>query len=185
MPTPYALQPRNVRYNMGVNAGVLLRAFDVESGAARREDIIGATDGPVRFVAKPRFADLGAGVGNCPRNVREMKLLKDWEARLTGAFVSADTAASRGLIALCDAQEGHLVPRAQIDPGDFDDLWLVFDYGPAPGHYAIHMRNVLSTGGLQVRAQDRENARWPFEFTAHYLADNVGGAVFEVWIGGS
>ena len=28
MPTPFALQPRNVRYNMGVNAGVLLRAFD-------------------------------------------------------------------------------------------------------------------------------------------------------------
>ena len=76
------------------------------------------------------------------------------------------------------------MPRAQIDPGDFDDLWLVFDYGPAPGHYAIHMRNVLSTGGLQVRAQDRENARWPFEFTAHYLADAVDGAVFEVWIAG-
>ena len=72
MPTPYALQPRNVRHNMGINAGVLLRAFDVESGVARREDIIGATDGPVRFVAKPRFTDLGAGVGNCPRNVREI-----------------------------------------------------------------------------------------------------------------
>ena len=183
MPTPYALQPRNVRYNMGVNAGVLLRAFDVESGAARREDIIGATDGPVRFVAKPRFADLGAGVGNCPRNVREMKLLKDWEARLTGAFVSADTAASRGLIALCDAQEGHLVPRAQLELRDFDDLWLVFDYGPAPGHYAIRLRNALSTGGLQVRTQDRENARWPFEYTAHYSLEEVGVAPFEVWIG--
>ena len=179
------MQPRNVRHNMGINAGVLLRAFDVGTGVARREDIIGATDGPVRFVAKPRFTDLGAGVGNCPRNAREMKLLKDWEVRLTGAFISADTAASRGLIALCDAREGRLVPRARVDLRDFDDLWLVFDYGPAPGHYAIRMRNALSTGGFQVRAQDRENARWPFEFTAHYSLDDVDGAVFEVWVGES
>ena len=185
MPTPYALQPRNVRHNMGINAGVLLRAFDVAGGAARREDIIGATDGPVRFVAKPRFTDLGADVGNCPRNVREMKLLKDWEVRLTGAFISADSGASRGLIALCDAQEGQLTPRTRVDLRDFDDLWLVFDYGPAPGHYAIHMRNALSTGGLQVRAQDRENARWPFEFTAHYSVENVNEVPFEVWVGES
>ena len=178
---PYSKLPAEAWRKVGVNAGVLLTRFDPETGAANRADILGATAGPVRFVARPVLEDLAAPVRNCPA-CREMLVLRDWTVRLSGTLVTADTPAVRRLIALADvAGDGHIVPRAGVDPGDFDDLWYAFDYGG--GAFAIRMRHALSTGGLCVTARPAALAQWPFEFTALCSAGELDETPFEVWAG--
>ena len=188
MGLPYSKLPPEVWRHMGINAGVLLSRFDVESGAVNAGDIIGATDGPIAFSAKPGLVDLGAGVANCPRGARELLHVKDWEVRLQGAFISADTGATRRLIALAEVAGERLVPRGRVDvAGDFSDIWYVFDYGgnhggARPGRYAIRMKNALNTGGFRVQARERDRVRWPFEFTAHVGIGERDDAGFEVFV---
>lgn len=188
MSLPYSRLPAEAWRHMGINAGVLLSRFDVASGVVNAEDIIGATDGTIAFSAKPGIVDLGAGVANCPRGAMEMLHVKDWEVRLAGAFISADTAATRRLIALADVGAEGIVPRGRVDvPGDFSDIWYVFDYGAShgaeqPGRYAIHMKNALNTGGFRVQARARDRVRWPFEFTAHVGIGERDDAGFEVFV---
>lgn len=188
MGLPYSKLPPEAWRHMGINAGVLLSDFDVASGAVKGEDIIGATDGPIAFSARPGLVDLGAGLENCPRGVRELLHVRDWEVRLQGAFISADTGAARRLIALADASDGHIVPRGRTDASaDFSDIWYVFDYGAdhgedRPGLCAIRMKNALNTGGFRVQARAKDRVRWPFAFTAHVAVADRDDAGFEVYL---
>lgn len=172
----------------GERRGVLKR-FDPASGAVTAGDILGATDGPIQFIARPGIVNLGAGVMNCPRNVRELQHLRDWDVRLKGTLISADAEAARRLVALADVSDGRIVPRSRaVANADFFDLWYVFDYGgnPAgqpPGRVAIRMRDALNTGGFRVTARPRDWTRWPFEFSAHVPAGEPDRAGFEVWLG--
>lgn len=188
MSMPYSRLPAEVWKKIGINAGVLLRRFDPAENAVSRGDIIGATTGTITFNARPSFEDLGAGVNNCPKNAMELLMMDDWEVRLSGTFISADTEATRRLIALADADGSRVTPRGTVDLlRDFGDIWYVFDYGDVhsgdnPGRYVIHMRNALSTGGFQVQTDDREKAKWPFEFTAHGSLQAAEQAPFEVFV---
>ena len=187
MSMPYSKLPTNVWKKIGMNAGVLLTAFDPQTGAVNRANIIGATTGPVRFAAKPRLTDFGAGVNNCPKNAKEMLSVDGWDVKLSGTFISADTPATKRLVALADAASGHVSPRGSVDIlSDFGEIWYLFDYGDVhdgqnPGRYAIHMQNALNTAGFAVQTGDMEKARWPFEFTAFCSVED-DGAGFEVWI---
>lgn len=187
MSLPYSKLPAALCRKVGINAGVLLAAFDPETGAAARDDIIGATTGPVAFSATPRLVDYGAGVNNCPRNARELMGVADWEVRLSGTLICADTPATRRLMALADSDAEAVRPRMAPDQeADFPDLWYVFDYGGSgltgdPGRYAIRMKNALSTGGFRVQTEDREKARWPFEFTACFSLED-DAPPFEIYV---
>ena len=169
---------------MGFNAGVLLTAFDPAEGTARREDILGATAGPVRFSARPILEDLGRGVANCPGNARELTVLRGWDARLSGTLVTADTRAARRLAGFADESGGDIRPRNGIDLlEDFFELWLVFDYGIGGG-CALRMRRALSTGGFRVQTRPGDWTRWPFEFTACVSLEDGDDAGFEIYVRG-
>ena len=186
--TPFAKLPANMWKNIGINAGVLLSEFDLETVEVDKTKIIGATTGTVTFNAAQTFTDFGEDVNNCPKNTKELMMLDDWDIKLSGTFITADTAASKRLMAVADVAGNKVTPRSTIDIlNDFQELWFVFDYGDVhsgsnPGRYVIHMTNVMSTGGFQVQTDDKEKAKWPFEFTAHFSADAEDTVPFEVYV---
>lgn len=187
MPTAFAKLPVEAGRKLGVNAGVLMTAFDVARGVARREDILGATVGPVRFSAAPRFNDFGRTLENCPDGVREMLRPGGWTVKLSGTLLTSDTASTRRLLALADVDGSAVHPRAGIDiAADFGTLWLVFDYGcvggARPGHYAVCLRNAVSTGGLRLLLEGGRRARWPFEFTACAGVGEIDRPPFDVYV---
>lgn len=188
MGMPATKLPTDLWKKIGINAGVILDAFDPATPAVNKANIIGATTGTVTFNASQTYKDFGEDVNNCPKNTKELMQLDDWDIKLSGTFISADTAASRRLMALADVAGNKITPRTTIDIlNDFGELWLVFDYGDVhtgnnPGLYVIHMMNTLSTGGFQVQTDDKEKTKWPFEFTAHFSVDAEDTVPFEVYI---
>lgn len=188
MSLTYSQLPETAFQSIGINSGVLMTRFDIATGAVNRADILGATTGDVNFAATPTFSDLGAGLNNCPRGTKELMRLESWSVRLSGTLATCDTPAARRLMGLADADGQRLAPRSALDLlRDFPELWLVFDYsdvntGATPGRFAIRMRNVLSTGGFQVRTANAAMALWPFEFSAHYSLDDPDAVPFEVYI---
>ena len=188
MSTAFAKLPENVFKKIGINAGVLLDTFDPSTPTVNKANIIGATTGTVTFNATPSFTDFGEDINNCPKNTKELMKLDDWDIKLSGTFISADTPASQRLIALAAVASNKITPRTTVDIlNDFKDLWFVFDYGDintgnTPGLYAIHMKDTISSGGFQVETDDKAKAKWPFEFTAHYSIDEEDDVPFEVYI---
>lgn len=188
MPLPYSILPPERWGKMGIHSGVLLSEYDPATRTVRREAILGATDGPVTFSARAVPADLGAGVA--PGPVMQLMGPARWDVRLSGTLITADTDATRRLLALADADDGVVTPRLMPDiAADFDDLWFVIDYGvnhaaDNPGGYVIHMRNALSTGGLRVVARPGRRTRWPFEFSACFSLDRPREVPVEVVVQG-
>ena len=179
--------PADAFRRMVLNAAVIASAFDPATGMLRNEDILGATTGGISFSAVPVYADMGDKVDNCPKNMKELKKLVSWEAKVSGTFVTADTALAGRLSAAADVSGSRVTPRPDLLDSDFRDIWIVGDYSEYNGEQnggwaAIRLKNALSTGGFSLETADGDRAKLAFEFTAHGSAANRKEVPFDIWL---
>ena len=186
----YTKIPENTFQNIQLNAGVLLSSFTPSSATVSDEAIIGATTGGINFTATPTYIDFGEDIDNCPKNMKELKKLDSWEAKCSGTFVTVDTAVAKSLIGAADigsSDTTKVTPRNDLAQADFNDIWIVGDYSDKNGDtnggfIAIHMMNALSTGGFQIKTEDKAKGQFAFEYTAHYSMSAQDTVPFEVYV---
>lgn len=186
--------PTDTFKKLQLNAGILTTAFDPATGKLSASDIIGATSGGVSFEATPSFSDFGEDIDNCPKNMKELKKLDSWEAKMSGSFVTMDTATAVSVIgtaAVASGDQTKVVPRNSVDAKDFKDIWWVGDYSDVnddgssavkAGFIAIKLINALSTGGFKVQSGDKAKGTFEFEYTGHYSIENTDVVPFELYI---
>lgn len=182
--------PETAFQKLQLNAGILLSDFDPATGEVTEADLMGATSGGVNFTATPSFSDFGEDIDNCPVNVLELKKLDSWEVKMSGTFITVDTASAKTLIGAADigtTDTTKIVPRNDILTTDFKDIWWVGDYSDKNGDtnggfVAIHMLNGLSTGGFQLQSGNRKKGQFAFEFTGHYSMEAQDTVPFEVYV---
>ena len=182
--------PETTFANLQLNAGVLLSEFNPSTAEFTNTSIIGATTGGVNFTATPTYSDFGEDIDNCPKNMKELKKLDSWEAKMTGTFVNADTAIAKLLCGAADIgspDTTKVTPRNDLKDADFDDIWLVGDYSDKNGEtnggfIAIKLINALSTGGFQLQTSDKAKGQFAFEFTGHYSMSAQDTVPFEIYI---
>lgn len=187
----YTKIPQDTFNNIQLNAGVLLKDFAPESGTLKATDILGATSGGVNFTATPSFIDYGEDIDNCPKNMKELKQLDGWEAKMSGTFVTVTAELAAKLTGAADTATDKVTPRNDLKASDFADLWWVGDYsavnedgtkGANAGFCAIHLLNSLSTGGFQIQSGDKAKAQFAFEFTGHYSMEHPETVPFEIYV---
>ena len=182
--------PTNTFKELQLNAGILTSNFTPATGTVESNTILGATSGGINFTATPSYTDLGDDIDNCPKNMMELKKLDSWEAKISGTFLTVNTAQAKSLLAAADvggSDTTKVTPRNDVAPTDFDDIWWIGDYsdknGATNGGYiAIHMMNALSTGGFQIQSGDKAKGQFAFEYTAHYSMDAADTVPFEIYI---
>jgi hypothetical protein len=182
--------PTTTFQELQLNAGILASEFAPATGTLTDTDILGATSGGVNFTAVPSFNDLGEDVDNCPKNTKELKKLDGWDIKMSGTYVTVDTAQAKSLIGLADigsTDTTKVTPRNELLQADFDDIWWVGDYSDKNGatnggFMAIHMMNALSTGGFAVQTGDKAKGQFAFEYTAHFSNSAQDTVPFEVYI---
>ena len=182
--------PTNTFKELQLNAGILTSNFTPATGTVESNTILGATSGGINFTATPSYTDLGDDIDNCPKNMMELKKLDSWEAKMSGTFLTVNTAQAKSLLAAADiggSDTTKVTPRNDVDVTDFDDIWWIGDYsdknGATNGGYiAIHMMNALSTGGFQIQSGDKAKGQFAFEYTAHYSMDAADTVPFEIYI---
>lgn len=187
----YKQIPANTFAEIQMNAGVLVDSFDPATGEIG--NILGATTGGIQFSASPSYTDLGEDVDNCPKNVKELKILDSLETTLSGTFVTISAESAKLLAAAADIDANdasHIVPRNDLDAADFDDLWWVGDYsdvntGAEAGYVAIHLMNALNTGGFQIQSTDKAKGQFAFTFTGHYSMNQPDTVPYEIYVKGS
>lgn len=122
--------------------------------------------------------------------MKELKRIESWEAKLSGKFVTMSTTLAKQLLGAADigsVDTTLVTPRNDLVDGDFDDIWFIGDYSDKTGDtnggfIAIHMSNALSTGGFQIKTEDKEKGQFSFEFTAHYSQSAQSTVPFVVYI---
>ena len=168
--------PTNTFKELQLNAGILASNFTPATGTVEADAILGATSGGISFSATPTHTDLGDDIDNCPENMKELKKLESWEAKMSGTFLTVNTAQAKSLIGAADigsSDTTKVTPRNDLASTDFEDIWWIGDYsdknGATNGGYiAIHMMNALSTGGFKLQSGDNAKGQFAFEYTAHY-----------------
>lgn len=187
----YTKIPTDTFKNLQLNAGVLLKSFDVEKQTMAADSIVGATSGGVSFTAVPSFIDFGEDIDNCPKNMKEMKKLDSWEAKMSGTFASVSKSLAKTLVGAADLSGSKIAPRNDLAAADFSDLWWVGDYSEVnedgtstgkAGFIAIHLLNSLSTGGFSIQSSDKGKGQFEFEFTGHYSMEDQDKVPFEVYV---
>lgn len=187
----YTKIPTDTFKNLQLNAGVLLKSFDVETQTMAADSIVGATSGGVSFTAVPSFIDFGEDIDNCPKNMKEMKKLDSWEAKMSGTFASVSKSLAKTLVGAADLSGSKIAPRNDLTAADFSDLWWVGDYSEVnedgtstgkAGFIAIHLFNSLSTGGFSIQSSDKGKGQFEFEFTGHYSMEDQDKVPFEVYV---
>lgn len=186
--------PMDTFKKLQLNAGILTTDFDPATGELTASNIIGATSGGVSFEATPSFSDFGEDIDNCPKNTKELKKLDSWEAKMSGSFVTMDTATAVSVIgtaAVASGDQTKVVPRNSVDAEDFKDIWWVGDYSDVnedgssagkAGFIAIKLINALSTGGFKIQSGDKAKGTFEFEYTGHYSIKNIDIVPFELYI---
>lgn len=182
--------PSDAFQKLQINAGILTTKFTPATGTIGEAGQIGATTGGVNFTATPTYSDFGEDIDNCPKNMKELKKLDSWEAKMTGTFVNADTAIAKRLCGAADigtTDTTKVTPRNDLKDADFDDIWLVGDYSDKNGEtnggfIAIKLLNALSTGGFQLKTADKSKGQFAFEFTGHYSMSAQDIVPFEIYI---
>ena len=182
--------PEDTFKNIVLNAGVLLKSFTPATPTVDDANILGATTGGINFTATPSFTDFGEDIDNCPKNMKELKKLDSWEVKLTGTFITSNTALIAMLMGAGDvgtSDTTKITPRMDVASADFKDLWLVCDYSDKNGennggYCAIHILNALSTGGFSMQSADKGKAQFSFEFTGHVSMSAQTVVPFEVYL---
>ena len=186
----YTQIPTNTFKELQLNAGILTSDFAPTTGTVESNAMLGATSGGISFTATPTYTDLGDDIDNCPKNMMELKKLESWEVKMSGTFLTVNTAQAKSLIATADIgspDTTKVTPRNDVAPADFKDIWWIGDYsdknGATNGGYiAIHMMNALSTGGFQLQSGDKAKGQFAFEYTAHYSMDAPDTVPYEIYI---
>lgn len=159
--------PENTFPSLLTEAGILLKKFDPETGAAPAdEDIVCATTGGVNPSCVPTYKDYGEDVDNCPVNMMELKQLTGWECKIATNALNASPETIRMALGAADISGSKVTPRMQLKLKDFSDLWWVCDKAGG-GFLAIRLMNALSTGGFSLQTSKAGKGQVSLGITGH------------------
>jgi len=184
----YTQIPVNTFKEIQLNAGILVDDFNPATGVIG--NIMGASSGGFNFNAAPTYEDFGADIDNCPHNTKELKKQTDIEVTMGGTLVTVTASSAKTLMGAADidgSNANHIVPRRDLDAGDFQVLWWIGDYSDKNGNsnggfVAIKMMNSLSTGGFQIKSNDKGKGQFAFTFMAHFSIASPDTVPYEVYI---
>ena len=186
----YTKVPENAYNEIQMNAAMVCTSFVPSTGVANGQ--IGVTSGGVNINVQPNFIDLGEDMDNVPKNTKEL-LRIDGEA-ITAAFtmVTVNTATAKLAMAAADidgTDSSKIVARDQLKSTDFTgDLWIIGDYSSGntgagtAGFCAVHLKDVLSTGGFNWQTKDKGKGQFANTFTAYRSLEDPDTVPYEVYI---
>ena len=185
--------PADTFSKLQLNAGILVsvaNGFVPATGTVTTANIIGATTGGINVTCTPSYVDFGENVDNCPKNMKELKVLDNWECRISGTFVTISTTLVKMMLGAADidgVDVTKVTPRVDLIDSDFSDIWFVGDYSDKNGatyggFVAVHMTNALSTGGFSMQTADKEKGQFSAEFTGHVSINDQNTVPMEFYV---
>lgn len=175
----YTQIPATAFKNIQMNAGILLDSFTPEDGTIGK--ILGATTGGVNFTGAPTFSDYGEDIDNCPKNMKELKNLDAWEAKMSGTFVTVTDKTAKFLVGAGDASNSYVKTKdLDIDAsktyyeknGDEYEEVLAPDVSDISDYYELNFSSIIPRN--DVLQTDFEDVWWVGDYSDENTGDNAG-----------
>ena len=132
--------PQDTFQTLQKDAGVLLKAFDIDEPRLVSDDIISATTGGISVSCTPVYVDQGEDVDFCT-NVKEMQMLVGWDCRMSATLLNTSASAARLALGAADASGAY--------------YWLTSDRHVVPGKtYYVREREPGETEYHYVPVED-------------------------------
>lgn len=179
--------PQNTFEELQVNAGILVKDFDVNTGTFDDEDMLTATTGGITISVKPEYEDFGEDIDNCPKNTKELKRIKSTAVSVSTTALNINENLLLFMLGAADkdAQTGKITPRADLKQTDFTHIWWIGDLSNN-GYIAVKIMNALSTEGFEIKTTDKGKGNVTLTLTGHtsMSAQDVIPAEFYLGAGG-
>lgn len=183
----YTKIPADTFKKLVMNAGIMCRNFDPDTREASNQ--IGATTGGLTINCTPTFVDFGDDIDNCPKNMKELKEITEYDCNISGTLLTIDNNGAKMLLGAADldSSTGKIAPRFELKDEDFNDVWFIGDYsdentGATAGCIAIHILNALNTSGFSLKTADKGKGQFAFTMTGHVSMDDQDTVPFELYI---
>lgn len=158
--------PSDTFEGLQLDAGILLTSFNPASPSFNDSDIVCATTGGITVSCVASYSDLGEDVDNCPNNMMEFKKLEGWDCKISFNALGSDVDTIKLALGAADKAGNRVVPRRQLQQGDFTTLWWVGDRADG-GFVAVKLFNALSSGGLSLKTTKNGKGQITVELTGH------------------
>lgn len=151
-----------------INAGILVKDFDVTTGTYADSDMLTATTGGITVNVKPTYEDFGDDIDNCPKNTMELKRITETEVSLstTALNINEDLLLYMLGAADKDTNTGAIKPRKDLKTTDFKTIWWIGDLSNG-GYIAVKVSNALSTDGFSIKTNDKGKGNVSITLTGH------------------
>ncbi len=160
-----------------VNAGLLLKNFDVENPVEPDDDdIVCETTDDFSFSCVPEIQDLLEDVNNAPRGAKEAALITGWTCSLTFSSISITLDTLKMALGASDSNNSMtaegVLPRNNFVSDDFKKIYWLGDMVDDSKLLVIEMDNTLSTGGLVYTARNNGKGSLSLTLTPHISLQN-------------
>lgn len=175
--------PQNTFEELQINAGILLKDFDPETGTFDDADMITATTGGITVNVKPTYEDFGSDIDNCPKNTMELKRITETEVSLSLTALNINSDLLLYMLGAADKDaSGAIKPRKDLKLSDFSTIWWVGDLSNN-GYIAVKISNALSTDGFSIKTSDKGKGNISLTLTGHVSMDAQDVIPAEFYLG--
>ena len=161
--------PQDTFNQLQLNAGIMVKNFDVATGTYQETDMITATTGGITVEVKPQYEDFGSDIDNCPKNTMELKRKTDNdEVTLSTTALCINKNILMLMLGAADEDPTtHAIkPRKDLATTDFTTVWWIGDLSDG-GYIAVKIMNALSTEGFSIKTADKEKGNIDLTLTGH------------------
>lgn len=160
--------PQSTFDELQLNAGILVKDFDVESGTFADSDMLTATTGGVTVSVKNTYQDLGDDIDNCPKNTMELKKIESAEVTVSTTALNINENLLMFMLGAADkdSNTGAIIPRKDLKTTDFSTVWWIGDLSNG-GYIAVKISNALSTEGFEIKTSDKGKGNVSLTLTGH------------------
>ncbi len=176
--------PQNTFEELQINAGILVKDFDVATGTFADSDMISATTGGITVSVKPTYEDFGSDIDNCPKNTMELKRITETEVTLSTTALNINEDLLLYMLGAGDKDQvtGAIMPRKDLKVTDFKTIWWIGDLSNN-GYIAVKISNALSTDGFSIKTTDKGKGNISLTLTGHVSIDAQDVIPAEFYLG--
>ena len=176
--------PESTFEELQINAGILVKDFDVATGTFDDADMITATTGGITVNVKPTYEDFGSDIDNCPKNTMELKRITETEVSISTTALNINEDLLMYLLGAADkdATTGAIKPRKDLKTTDFSTIWWIGDLSNN-GYIAVKISNSLSTDGFSIKSSDKGKGNISITLTGHVSMDAQDVIPAEFYLG--
>lgn len=168
---------------MAFGTGMLLKKFNPAAPAVPKdEEIICTTGEDITASCVASYKDMAEGIGNVPEGMKEMMDVEGYDCSMSFTAKEVTPEVIALAIGPSTIAENKVTPKNYIEASDFQsDIWLLIDL-LGGGWAAVHLKNVLSSGGLSLKTAKGGVTDISCDLKGHYSLENQDEVPMEFYV---